>query len=54
MTHHLHDLLFHAMQEFNTTVYDDIIVLYVQYSDEVYSNRVQNINNELSFDKACY
>jgi hypothetical protein len=52
ITHHLHDMLFHAMQEINTTVYNYIVGLYVQYSDEVYSNRVQNINNELSFDKA--
>jgi hypothetical protein len=42
---------FHAMQEINTTVYDDIVGLYVQYSDEVYSNRVQNISNDLAFDK---
>jgi hypothetical protein len=51
-THHLHDLLFHAMQEINTTVYDDIVGTYVQHSDEVYSNGVQNISHELSFDKA--
>jgi hypothetical protein len=51
-THHLHDLSFHAMQEINTTVYDEIIGLYVQHSDEVYSNGVQNISHELSFDKA--
>jgi hypothetical protein len=50
-THHLHDLLFHAMQEIYTTVYDDIVGLYVQHSDEVYSNGVQNISHELSFDK---
>jgi hypothetical protein len=50
-THHLHDLSFHAMQESNTTVYDNIVVLYVQHSDEVYSNRVQNISHELSFNK---
>jgi hypothetical protein len=30
--------------EINTTVYDKITGLYVQYSDEVYSNRVQNIS----------
>jgi hypothetical protein len=48
-THHLHNLLF---QEINTTVYNKIVGLYVQYSDEVYSNRVHNFNNELSFDKA--
>jgi hypothetical protein len=47
-----HHLSFHAMQEMNTTVYNDIIGLYVQYSDEVHSNRVQNISNDLSFDKA--
>jgi hypothetical protein len=40
-THHLHDLSFHAMQEINTTVYDDIVGTYVQHSDEVYSNGVQ-------------
>jgi hypothetical protein len=51
-THHLHDLLFHALQEINTTVYDNIVGLYVQHSDEVYSNGVQNIHHELSFDKA--
>jgi hypothetical protein len=48
-THHLHDLSFHAMQEINTTVYDDIVGTYVQHSDEVYSNGVQNISHE--FDK---
>jgi hypothetical protein len=47
ITHHLHNLLFHAIQEINTTVYDDIIGLYVQYSDEV-----QIISNDLAFDKA--
>jgi hypothetical protein len=51
-THHLHDLSFHALQEINTTVYNDIIGLYVQHSDEVYSGGVQNISHELSFDKA--
>jgi hypothetical protein len=51
-THHLHDLSFHAMQEINTTVYNNIIGLYVQHSDEVYSKGVQNITSELSFDKA--
>jgi hypothetical protein len=30
ITHHLHDLSFHVMQEINTTVYDNIIGLYVQ------------------------
>jgi hypothetical protein len=40
------------MQEINTTVYDNIVGLYVQYSDEVYSHRVQNIINDLAFDKA--
>jgi hypothetical protein len=50
--HHLHDLSFHAMQEINTTVYDNIVGLYVQHSDEVYSKGVQNNTNELSFDKA--
>jgi hypothetical protein len=40
------------MQEINTTVYDNIVGLYVQHSDEVYSNGVQNISHELSFDKA--
>jgi hypothetical protein len=34
-THHFHDLSFHAMQEINTTVYDDIVGTYVQHSDEV-------------------
>jgi hypothetical protein len=44
ITTHCHrDLSFHAMQEINTTVYNDIIRLYVQHSDEVYSKRVQNI-----------
>jgi hypothetical protein len=33
-------------------VYDDIVGLYVQHSDEVYSGGVQNISHELSFDKA--
>jgi hypothetical protein len=33
-------------------VCDDIVGLYVQHSDEVYSKGVQNISNELSFDKA--
>jgi hypothetical protein len=51
-THHLHDLSFHALQEINTTVYDDIVGLYVQHHDEVYSGGVQNISHELSFDKA--
>jgi hypothetical protein len=51
-THHLHNQSFHAMQEINTTVCNNIIGLYVQHSDEVYSNGVQNITNELSFDKA--
>jgi hypothetical protein len=51
-THHLHDLSFHAMQEINTTVYDDIVGTNVQHSDEVYSNGVQNTSHELSFDKA--
>jgi hypothetical protein len=51
-THQLHDLLFHALQEINTTVYDNIVGLYVQHSDEVYSSGVQNISHELSFDKA--
>jgi hypothetical protein len=40
------------MQEINTTVYNDIVGTYVQHSDEVYSNGVQNISHELSFDKA--
>jgi hypothetical protein len=40
--------------EINTTVYDDIVGLYVQYSDEVYSNGVQNINNELSLKHYNY
>jgi hypothetical protein len=52
ITHHLHNLSFHAMQEINTTVYNDIVGLYAQCSDEVYSNRVQNISNELAFEKA--
>jgi hypothetical protein len=30
ITHHLHDLSLHAMQEINTTVYNDIVGLYVQ------------------------
>jgi hypothetical protein len=47
-THDHHDLSFHSMQEINTTVYDNIVGLYVQYSDDIYSNKVQNINNELS------
>jgi hypothetical protein len=51
-THHFHNLSFHAMQEINTTVYDNIVGLYVQHSDEVYSGGVQNISHELSFDKA--
>jgi hypothetical protein len=51
-THHLHNLSFHALQEINTTVYDDIVGLYVQHSDEVYSGGVQNISHGLSFDKA--
>jgi hypothetical protein len=51
-THHLHDLSFHAIQEINTTVYDNIVGLYVQHSDDVCSKRVQNITNELSVDKA--
>jgi hypothetical protein len=34
-THHFHDLSFHAMQEINTTVYDDIVGTYVQHSYEV-------------------
>jgi hypothetical protein len=50
-THHLHNLSFHAMQKINTTVYHDIIGRYVPHSDEVYSNGVQNISHELSFDK---
>jgi hypothetical protein len=52
LTHHLHNLLFHAMQEINTSVYNNIVGLYVQHSDKVYSSRVQNISHELSFDKA--
>jgi hypothetical protein len=51
-TDHLHNLSFLAMQEINTTVYNNIIGLYVQYSDEVYCIRAQNINIELYFDKA--
>jgi hypothetical protein len=51
ITHHLHNLLFHAMQEINTTVYDKIVGLYVQHSDEVYSNGVSNISNLLPFDQ---
>jgi hypothetical protein len=51
-THHLHDLLFHAMQEVNTTVYGEIVGLYVQHSDEVYSSGVSNISNVLPFDQA--
>jgi hypothetical protein len=51
-THHHCDLSFHALQEINTTVYGDIVGLYVQHSDEVYSGGVQNISHELSFDKA--
>jgi hypothetical protein len=35
ISHHLHYVLFHAMQEINTTVYDNIVGLYVQHSDEV-------------------
>jgi hypothetical protein len=50
-THHLHDLSFHAMQESNTNVYDKIVGLYIQYSDEVYSNRIQTVSDDLSFDK---
>jgi hypothetical protein len=52
ITHHLRDLSFHAMQEINTTVYNEIIGLYVQHSDEVYSNGVSNISNILPFDQA--
>jgi hypothetical protein len=51
ITHHLHDLSFHAMQEINTTVYDEIVGLYVQHSDEAYSNGVSNISNILPFDQ---
>jgi hypothetical protein len=47
ITQHLHNLLFHAMQEINTTVYDEIVGLYVQHSDEV-----SNISNILPFDQA--
>jgi hypothetical protein len=36
IAHHHHDLSFHAMQEISTTVYENIVGLYVQYSDEVY------------------
>jgi hypothetical protein len=46
-THHLHNLSFHALQEISTTVYDNIVGLYVQHSDEVYSSGVQNISHEL-------
>jgi hypothetical protein len=42
---------FHGMQEINATVYDDIVGLYVQHSDQVYSNGVRNTSHELSFDK---
>jgi hypothetical protein len=51
ITHHLCDLLFHAMQEINMTVYDEIVGLYIQHSDEVYSNGVSNISNILPFDQ---
>jgi hypothetical protein len=34
ITHHLHDLSFHAMQEINTTVYDETVGLYVQHRDD--------------------
>jgi hypothetical protein len=51
ITHHLHNLLFHAMQEINTTVYDEIVGPYVQHNDEVYSNEVSNISNTLPFDQ---
>jgi hypothetical protein len=50
-THHLHNLLFHAMQEINTTEYNDIVGLFVQHSDEVYFNGVQDISHEIPFDK---
>jgi hypothetical protein len=40
------------MQESNTTVYSNIVGLCVQHSDEVYSNGVQHISHELSFDTA--
>jgi hypothetical protein len=36
----------------NTTVYNKIVGLYVQHSDEVYSNGVSNISNILPFDQA--
>jgi hypothetical protein len=36
----------------NTTVYNEIVGLYVQQSDEVYSNGVSNISNTLPFDQA--
>jgi hypothetical protein len=49
-THHLHDLSFHAIQESNTNEYDEIVGLYIQYSDEVYSNGIQTISDDLSFD----
>jgi hypothetical protein len=49
-THHLHNLSFHAMQESNTNKYDEILGLYIQYSDEAYSNRIQTISDDLLFD----
>jgi hypothetical protein len=51
ITHHLHNLPFHAMQEINTTVYDEIVGLFVQHSDDVYSNGVPNIYNVLPLTK---
>jgi hypothetical protein len=51
ITHHLHNLSFHAMQEINITVYNEIVGLYVQHSDDVYSNGVPNISNVLPFDQ---
>jgi hypothetical protein len=39
------------MQESNTNVYDEIVGLYIQYSDEVYSNGIQTISDDLLFDK---
>jgi hypothetical protein len=53
-THHLYDLSFHAMQESNTNVYDEIVGLYIQYSDEFYSNGIQATSDELSFDKVLH
>jgi hypothetical protein len=39
------------IMESNTNEYEEIVGLYIQYSDEVYSNGIQTISDDLSFDK---